>query len=139
MKNFENIFENTIKYFKEYLYNLHFGKANLSLLKNINININNKLYNIYNLANINIIDKITYEITPYDRENINLIKKVLFNNKIGSTIFVKNNSIILKLSIFTVEKRLELIKKIKIEFEKNKNILRLIRNKNNNILKKDKT
>ncbi|WGH24924.1 MAG: ribosome-recycling factor [Candidatus Shikimatogenerans bostrichidophilus] len=127
----------TVVYYKEYLYNLHFGKANLNLLKNIKIKINNIYYNIYDLANINLIDNITFKIIPYEKKNINKIKKELLFNKIGNTIFVKENAIILKLSLFTEEKRLELIKKIKIELEKNKNILRLIRNKYNNILKKE--
>ncbi|MDH3005029.1 MAG: ribosome recycling factor [Candidatus Shikimatogenerans sp. JK-2022] len=131
-------FNKTLEYFKKYLSNIHFGKANISMLKNINININNKYYNIYNLANINIIDKITLKITPYNKIYINKIKKELLLNKIGGTIFEKNNSIILKLSLFTEEKRLELIKKIKVELEKSNNTLRQIRNKFNNKLKLDK-
>ncbi|MDH3004275.1 MAG: ribosome-recycling factor [Candidatus Shikimatogenerans sp. JK-2022] len=138
IKNVNKDFNKIIKYFKEYLNNIHFGKANIFMLKNIKININNKLFNIYDLANINLIDNTTFKIIPYNKVYINNIKKSLLYNKIGSNINVnKDNSIILKLFLFTEEKRLELIENIKKELEKNKNSFRLIRNKYNNNLKKN--
>ncbi|WGH25652.1 MAG: ribosome recycling factor [Candidatus Shikimatogenerans bostrichidophilus] len=128
---------NTIKYFQKYLYNIHYGKVNTSILKNIKVNINNKYFYLYNISNINVIDKITLKITPYDKKNINIIKKSLLYNNIGGSIFNKKNSIFFKLSLFSEDKRKELIKKIKIELEKVKVSLRLIRNKFNSNLKKD--
>ncbi|WGH25105.1 MAG: ribosome-recycling factor [Candidatus Shikimatogenerans bostrichidophilus] len=130
-------FNETLEYFYKYLSDIHFGRANISMLKNIKIDINNKSYNIYNIANINIIDKITFKIIPYENTYMNKIKKEILNH-IEGTMFVKENSIILKLSLFTEEKRLDLINKIKIELEKVKNTLRKIRNKFKTILKNNK-
>ncbi|WGH28047.1 MAG: ribosome recycling factor [Candidatus Shikimatogenerans bostrichidophilus] len=108
------------------------------MLKNIKININNKIFSIYDLSNINIIDKITLKITPYEKKNINIIKKNLLLNNIDGLIFIKNNDIIIKLSILTEDKRINIIKKIKFELEKIIISLRLIRNKfNNNLNKKN--
>ncbi|WGH24555.1 MAG: ribosome-recycling factor [Candidatus Shikimatogenerans bostrichidophilus] len=135
LKKINKEFNNTLKYFEDYLYNIHYGRANINILKNINIKINNIRYNIFNLANISLLDKISFKIIPYDKKNINIIKNEILNNKIGGTIFTKDNNIILKLSLFTEDKRLELIKKIKIELDKTINTLRLIRNKYNNLLK----
>lgn len=135
LNKIKNDFNKTILFFNKYLSNINFGKANITMLKNININIDNKINNIYNLANINIIDKITFKIIPYEKNNINKIKKELFKSKIGGTIFVKDNYIIFKLSLFTEDKRLELINNIKIELENIKKTLRKIRNKLNNKLK----
>ncbi|WGH24738.1 MAG: ribosome recycling factor [Candidatus Shikimatogenerans bostrichidophilus] len=135
LNNINKDFNNSLKYFYDYLSNIHFGRANINILKNINININNIKYNILNLANISILDKITIKIIPYEKKNLNLIKNEIFKNKIGGTIFIKDNYIILKLSLFTEDKRLDLIKRIKIELDKTITTLRLIRNKYNNLLK----
>lgn len=133
--NYNRELNNTIKYFNDFIANFHFGRVNVNILKNINIKINNISVNIFSLANISVLDKITLKVTPYDGKNINAIKKEIFKHNIGGSIFVKEDSIIIKLSLFTEEKRLELIKKIKIELEKNINILRLIRNKYKKLLK----
>ncbi|MDH3004534.1 MAG: ribosome recycling factor, partial [Candidatus Shikimatogenerans sp. JK-2022] len=125
INNFNEDLNKNIKYFKKYLSNLHFGKANISMLKNIYININNINYNIYNIANITIIDKVTFKIIPYNTNHINNIKKAILSKKIGSNIFMQKDSIILKLSLFTEEKRLDLIYNIKKELERNINSLRL--------------
>ncbi|WOX79078.1 ribosome recycling factor [Candidatus Shikimatogenerans bostrichidophilus] len=137
IKTINNEFNKSIKYFVKYLSNIHYGKINTNIIKNINININNKMYNIYELSNINVINKITLKITPYDKKNIKIIKKQLLYSDLGGSIFNKNNDIIIRISSFTQEKRLELIKKIKLELEKIKINLRKIRNKYNNYLKKN--
>ncbi|WGH27046.1 MAG: ribosome recycling factor [Candidatus Shikimatogenerans bostrichidophilus] len=125
-----------IFFFKKYLSNIHLGIINTYMLKNIKININNNIFNIYELSNINIIDKITLKIIPYEKKNLNIIKKSLLSSNIEGTIIIKNNNIIIKLSILTEEKRIDLIKKIKIELEKIIISLRLVRNKFNNKLNK---
>ncbi|WGH26018.1 MAG: ribosome-recycling factor [Candidatus Shikimatogenerans bostrichidophilus] len=125
-----------ILFFKKYLLNLHFGIANTNILNNIKIKINNKIYNIYDLSNINVLDKTTLKITPYNKNDINIIKNYLIKNNIDGTIYNKKNNIIIKLSIFTEEKRINFIKKIKIEYDKIIISLRNIRNKFNNLIKK---
>ncbi|MDH3004460.1 MAG: ribosome-recycling factor [Candidatus Shikimatogenerans sp. JK-2022] len=135
LNNINNEFNNIIKYFKDFLLNIHYGKANISIFKNINIKIDNKIYNIFNLSNISLIDNFTFKIIPYDKKNINKIKNEILINKISNLIFVKKNVIIIKLSLLTEEKRIELINKLKKELEKNINSFRLIRNKYKNIIK----
>ncbi|BDT61589.1 MAG: hypothetical protein RDO_1170 [Flavobacteriales endosymbiont of Rhyzopertha dominica] len=131
-------FEKNNKYFIKYLKNVHFGEINTYILKNIYININNKKYNIFELSNINLINKITLKITPYNIKNLNIIKKELLKTNIGknNTIMNIKNDIIIKFSLFTEEKRKLLIKEIKNEFEKIKISLRNIRNKYNNYINK---
>ncbi|WGH27559.1 MAG: ribosome recycling factor [Candidatus Shikimatogenerans bostrichidophilus] len=138
LKKIELEFNKTINFFIYYLSNIHLGIVNTTMLKNIKININNKIYNIFDLSNINVINKITLKITPYEKKNINLIKKSLLKSDIEGTIFNKENDIFFKLSFLTEEKRINLIKKIKIELEKIKITLRKIRNKYNNFITKNK-
>ncbi|WGH25564.1 MAG: ribosome-recycling factor [Candidatus Shikimatogenerans bostrichidophilus] len=133
-------FNKSINYFKKYLLNIHYGKVSTSMLKDIYIKINNKNYNIYSLANINIIDKITLEIIPYDIENKKILRKKinLVSNNLGTTVIENKRGFILKISSLTEERRKELINKIKKELENIKNTLRIIRNKFINNLKKEK-
>ncbi|MDH3004741.1 MAG: ribosome-recycling factor [Candidatus Shikimatogenerans sp. JK-2022] len=133
-----NEYNKLLEKFNKILLNFDCNKISTNIFKDVKISINNKINNIYSLANINIIDRITLKIIPYEKKNIQNIKLAILKSKINGVLFEKEKEIYFKLSILTEEKRLEIIKKIKLEIEKIKNNFRIIRNKINNEIKNNK-
>ncbi|WP_185857238.1 ribosome-recycling factor [Blattabacterium cuenoti] len=112
------------------------SKSVSSFLGKIKIKCYGTFFSLTEVANISIIDNMNISIHPWDRTIISNIEKAIINANLGFMPTNKGDSIHIHLPIITEESRKNLIKKIKSQTEHAKILVREIRKKNNQYIRK---
>ncbi|WP_185863165.1 ribosome recycling factor [Blattabacterium cuenoti] len=144
MNGLNNIFssceedmENILKQLKKEIYRIRLGSKSVSsFLGKIKIKCYETFFPLMEVSNISIIDNMNISIHPWDRSIVPAIEKAIINANLGFIPTNKGDSIHIHLPIITEESRKNLIKRIKLQIEEAKILIRKIRKNNNQCIKK---
>ncbi|WP_341654885.1 ribosome recycling factor [Blattabacterium cuenoti] len=129
--------ETILEKLKKEIHRVRLGSKSVSsFLGKIKIKCYGTFFPLIEVANISIIDNMNISIHPWDRSIISDIDKAIINSNLGFIPTNKGDSIHIHLPIMTEENRKNMIKKIKLQTEHAKILVRRIRNKNNQHIKK---
>ncbi|WP_185868947.1 ribosome recycling factor [Blattabacterium cuenoti] len=129
--------EKILKQLKEDIHRIRLGsKSVVSILEKIKIKCYEKHSMLMEVANITIVDSMNIIIHPWDRSITSHIDKAIIDANLGFMPTNKGESIHINLPIITEEGRKNLIKKIKLQIEHAKVLIRNIRKKNNRHVRK---
>ncbi|BBA17426.1 ribosome recycling factor [Blattabacterium cuenoti] len=132
-KNMEKILEQL----KKEIHRVRLGSKSISsFLGKIKIKCYGTFFPLIEVANISIIDNMNISIHPWDRSIISNIDKAIINANLGFMPTNKGDFIHIHLPTITEESRINFIKKIKLQTEHAKVLVREIRKKNNQRIKK---
>ncbi|WP_185876745.1 ribosome recycling factor [Blattabacterium cuenoti] len=144
MDELKNIFfsckkdmEKILKQLKEEIHRIRFGSKSISsILEKIKIKCYGRYQNLIEIASISIVDNMNIIIRPWDRSIIAHIDKAIIDSNLGFVPTNKGESIHIRLPIITEEGRKNLMKKVKVKIEHAKILIRNIRKKNNQQIRK---
>ncbi|QIK16524.1 ribosome recycling factor [Blattabacterium sp. DPU] len=132
-KDMEKIFNKL----KKEIHRVRLGSQSVSsFLSKIKIKCYGTFFPLIEVANISIIDNMNISIHPWDRSIISEIEKTIINANLGFMPTNKGDSIYIHLPIVTEESRKNLMKKIKSQTEHAKILVREIRKKNKQHIRK---
>lgn len=114
---------------------LRTGRAHPSLLDHISISYYNVDTPLSQVANINVLDARTLQITPWEKKNIPAIEKAIMTSDLGLNPATSGNLIRIPLAPLNEERRREMTKVVRGEGENAKVAIRNIRRDANNHLK----
>ena len=103
------------------------GRANPSLVENIKAETYGQKMPINQIANINIIDATLITIKPWDKSNIDAIRKAISDSDLGLNPVVDGEIVRLPIPSLTEERRKEFVKIMKNKIEETKISIRQIR------------
>ncbi|WP_185860630.1 ribosome-recycling factor [Blattabacterium cuenoti] len=126
-----------LKQLKNEIHRVRLGSQSVSsFLGKIKIKCYDTFFTLIEVANISIIDNMNISIHPWDRSIISDIEKAIINANLGFMPTNKGDMIHIHLPIITEESRKNLMKKIKLQTEHAKILVRNIRKKKNQYIKK---
>ncbi|WP_185867061.1 ribosome-recycling factor [Blattabacterium cuenoti] len=129
--------EKILKQLKEEIHRIRLGSKSVSsFLGKIKIKCYGTFFPLMEVANISIIDNMNISIHPWDRSIISDIDKAIINANLGFMPTNKGDSIHIHLPIITEESRKNFMKKIKLQTEHAKILVRNIRNKSKKYIKR---
>ncbi|WP_185863729.1 ribosome-recycling factor [Blattabacterium cuenoti] len=129
--------ENILEKLKKEIHRIRLGSKSVSsFLGKIKIKCYGTFFPLIEVANISIIDNMNISIDPWDRSIISDIDKAIINANLGFIPTNKGDSIHIHLPIITEESRKNMMKKIKLQTEYAKVLVRRIRSKNNQYIRK---
>ena len=134
---FSSKMDKTISSFKKEISTLRTGRANSSMLDNIEVDVYGQQMPINQLATITIPEARVISIQVWDKSNLKLLESSLQKSDLGINPQVDGQIIRIRLPNLTEERRKELIKVLKNMLEKAKISLRNIRREANEKIKKD--
>ena len=126
----------SIQSFKRDISTLRTGRANISMLDTIKIDVYGQLMPIEQLATVSVPDARMISIQVWDKANVVLIDSAIQKSELGINPQVDGQIIRLRIPDLTEERRKELIKVLKNMGEKGKISIRNIRREANEELKK---
>ncbi|WP_185864387.1 ribosome-recycling factor [Blattabacterium cuenoti] len=144
MEELKNIFssckekmEKTLKKLKKEIHHLRLGgKYIADFLSKMNVKCYGSTISMMEVANITVIDNMNINIQPWDHSIIPQIDKTIIDANLGFMPTNKGDYIHIRIPIITEEERKNLMKKIKVETEHAKVLIRNIRKKSNQNIKK---
>jgi ribosome recycling factor len=124
-----------IKHLEIELATLRAGKADPNILNGVYVDYYGVKSQLGQVSNINTTDARTIVIQPWEKKMIDVIEKAIMAANIG--LMPVNNGEIIRLNVppLTEERRLELVKKAKVEGENAKISIRAIRKDTNTEIK----
>ncbi|ACY40150.1 ribosome recycling factor [Blattabacterium sp. (Blattella germanica) str. Bge] len=129
--------EKILKQLKEEIHRIRLGsKSVASILEKIKIKCYGSSFLLIEVANITVVDNMNITIHPWDRSIVSYIDKAIIDANLGFMPTNKGESIHIHLPIITEEGRKNLMKKIKSQTEHAKILIRNVRKKNNQHIKK---
>ena len=111
------------------------GRANPALLDHISVEYYGSPTPLKNTASIVVQDTRTLTITAYEKTMIPVIEKAILSSDLGITPNTAGNVIRIVIPPLTQERRLELVKTVRLKAEKGKIAIRNIRRDANSDLK----
>ena len=135
-KNFSNKMDKSIQALKKDISTLRTGRANISMLDTIKVDVYGQLMPIGQLATVSVPEARLISIQVWDKANINLIESAIQKSELGINPQTDGQMIRLRIPDLTEERRKELIKVLKNMGEKGKISIRNIRREANEELKK---
>lgn len=116
----EEAMQASIAHLEKELHKIRAGKANPAILDGIMVENYGSNMPLNQVASINTPDPRTLVIQPWDKANLVLIEKEIINSSLGLN--PQNDGTIIRLNIpvLTEERRMELVKKAKLEAEEAK-------------------
>ena len=135
-KNFSNKMDKSIQALKKDISTLRTGRANISMLDTIKVDVYGQLMPIGQLATVSVPEARLISIQVWDKANINLIESAIQKSELGINPQTDGQMIRLRIPDLTEERRKELIKVLKNMGEKGKVSIRNIRREANEELKK---
>ncbi|MGX7589971.1 ribosome-recycling factor [Candidatus Karelsulcia muelleri] len=135
LKQMKDRMNKILNSFKKFVSKIRIGTANTEILDDITVEYYEKKIKLYHIASIEINNRNTILIKPWEENLLPLIEKSILKSNIG--IVPVNNGQLLKIVIpnLTEERRKELIRMNNIKLEHSKIILRNIRKEYNKIMK----
>ncbi|MAJ86186.1 MAG: ribosome recycling factor [Candidatus Pelagibacter sp.] len=134
-KNVSSKMEKTIFSFNKDLITLRTGRANVSMLDKIRVDVYGQQMPINQLATVSAPESRLITIQVWDKSNCNLIDSALQKSELGINPQIDGQIIRLRIPDLTEERRKELIKILKNMGEKSKVSIRNIRREANDDLK----
>ena len=128
--------KDSISHLESELVKIRAGRANPAMLDGVMVEYYGSNTAISQVGNINTPDAKTIIIQPWEKDLINDIKNAINISNIGLTAQDNGEAVIINVPILTEERRLELVKKVKIETEKARVSIRNVRKEGNDELKK---
>lgn len=119
--------DKSIEVLQSNLAKIRAGRANPSLLNQIQVEYYGSLVPISQVANINVEDARTLKITSWEKETVALIEKAIMTSDLGLNPNSAGNIIRVPLPLLTEERRKDLIRVVREETEKSKVAIRHIR------------
>ena len=135
-KNFSIKMDKSIQALKKDISTLRTGRANISMLDTIKVDVYGQLMPIGQLATVSVPEARLISIQVWDKANINLIESAIQKSELGINPQTDGQMIRLRIPDLTEERRKELIKVLKNMGEKGKVSIRNIRREANEELKK---
>ncbi len=127
LQNKEEDFQNIIDFFKKDISSLRTGRANISVLDNVQVEAYETLNPINALGNISTSEGKDIIITPWDRGVLKNIEKAIIESDLGLGIVNEGDKIRLSAPNMTEENRKDVVKKLNERLEKARVSLRQIR------------
>jgi len=112
------------------------GRANPGMLDGVMVEYYGSKTALSQVGNINTPDSKTILIQPWEKDLINEIKNAINTSNIGFSAQDNGEAVIINVPALTEERRLELVKKVKVETEKSRVSIRNVRKDANDELKK---
>ena len=128
--------EKTINSFKKEIGTLRTGRANISMLDNIRVDVYGQQMPINQLATITTPEPRTLSIQVWDNSNINLVDSSLKKSDLGINPQIDGQIIRIRIPDLTEERRKEMIKILKTIGEKARVSIRNVRRDSNEEIKK---
>tara|TARA_Y100000817_G_C16633880_1_gene445263 strand:+ start:57 stop:617 length:561 start_codon:yes stop_codon:yes gene_type:complete len=126
----------SIQSFKKDVSTLRTGRANISMLDTIKIDVYGQLMPIDQLATVTVPEARLISIQIWDKSNVNLVDAAIQKSDLGINPQVDGQIIRLRIPDLTEERRKDLIKVLKNMGEKGKISIRNVRREANEELKK---
>ena len=126
----------SIQSFKKDVSTLRTGRANISMLDTIKIDVYGQLMPIDQLATVTVPEARLISIQIWDKSNVNLVDAAIQKSDLGINPQVDGQIIRLRIPDLTEERRKDLIKILKNMGEKGKISIRNVRREANEELKK---
>lgn len=111
------------------------NKANIGLIKSININCYNEKYNLEQISTITVESNTIIYIKPFDKQYITVICNEIVKLNLDLNPFVASDAIKIVFPSITMDRRKAFVKKIKVYSEDTKVSIRNIRKNTNQELK----
>lgn len=134
-KDLEISMKKCIDSFKVNINKIHFGRISSSILDSIVVSYYGVLTPVSQLTNSIVDNSQTLTITVFDFNMIKAIEKAIFAANLGLTPVSNKNVIRVMLPPLTQNRRLDLIKMVRVESEKSKISIRNIRRLANDKIK----
>jgi ribosome recycling factor len=120
-------FTKAIEFFKKDILSLRTGRANPSMLDNVYVDAYGAKVLINTLANINVSDKASIIIAPWDKSILKDIEHGIVAAELGISVVNEGDKIRLSMPPLTEENRKDLVKKLGIKMESARIELRKVR------------
>ena len=134
--NYSSKMDKSIQSLKKDISTLRTGRANISMLDTIKIDVYGQIMPIDQLATISVPEARLISIQVWDKTNVALIENTIQKSELGINPQIDGQIIRLRIPDLTEERRKELIKILKNMGEKGKVAIRNIRREANEDLKK---
>ncbi len=128
-----------IEHFKQDLKTLRTGRANPAILDHVRVDVYHTPMPLKSLANITVPESRQIVITPFDRQNCNAIAKAIDGANLNVQTQVDHNVVRVLVPPMDESIRKEMVKECKKRTENTKIVLREIRRKYNEQVKKEKS
>lgn len=126
-KDAELNMQKCIVMFKEHINKIHIGRVSPNMLDGIQVEYYGVLTPLFQLTNAIVENSRTLAITIFDQKIVKSIEKAILMSNLGLYPVISENIVRITLPLLTEERRLHLIKIIRIEAEKSKISIRNIR------------
>ncbi len=128
-KVFKKDVEKCIEYLKEDLSQIRVGRATPDLVDEVMVDAYNTTSPLKNLSTITVVDAKTINIEPWDKTILEDVGRGLENAKLGFSIIMEGNRVLVKLPELTEERRKEYVKVMKERVEDARVAVRQVRQK----------
>ena len=112
------------------------GKASPQMLRSVKVEYYGSITPLSQMANVTTPDSQTITIQPFDKTVISEIEQAIVDAQLGFNPSNNGEKVIINVPPLTEERRIDLVKQVKIEIEKSKVSCRNVRQKSNDELKK---
>jgi ribosome recycling factor len=137
--NIKNAMQAAIDHVKTELKNLRTGRANPAVLDGVRVEVYGTLMKIRDIASVSVPESRQILITPYDAQNIHAIKKAIETANLNLQPMVDSNVVRINIPPMDETIRKDMVKLCKKKAEDGKIVIRDIRRKFNEEVRKDKT
>jgi ribosome recycling factor len=127
LSNINIKFEHVLDALNKQLSTIKAGRANPHVLDNIFVDVYGQSMPINQIANINVVDSNLISIQPWDKSNIDAIKKAILQSDLGISPIVDGTIIKLPIPVLTEERRKGYVKLMKSKIEESKISVRQVR------------
>ena len=134
-KSTEQKMQKSLEALKTCLSKMRTGRAHTCLLDHITVDYYGTLVPISQVANVNLADARTINVTPWEKGMLNLIEKTIRDSNLGLNPVTVGEMIRVPMPALTEERRLDLTKVVKHEAETARVAMRNIRRDANTHLK----
>ncbi|AHG60142.1 ribosome recycling factor [Buchnera aphidicola] len=134
-KNYEKM-ETCIQIFQNNVNNMRTGRASPTLLHGIYIEYFGSKTSLREVCNIVVENTNTLKINVFDSSITTLIRKAILNSNLDLNPIVHGKDILIQIPTLTEERRMQLIKVIRIDAENSRICIRNIRRDANDKIKK---
>ncbi len=125
--SFQTKIKETNEWLKKELTSMRTGRANLTVLDSIQVELYGSYMPMNQVANISIEDAKTLRISPWDKSAVSAIEKAITNSNLGLSTVADSNGLRLIFPELTGERRQMLIKVAKEKLEEARIALRKAR------------
>jgi ribosome recycling factor len=138
-KETKSAMQAAIEHFKQDLKTLRTGRANPAILDHVKVDVYNTPMSLKSLANITVPEPRQLLITPFDRQNCAAIAKAIEAANLNVQTQMDHNVVRVLVPPMDESVRKEMVKECKKRNENAKIVLREVRRKFNDQVKKEKT